>query len=265
MSKNTIRFTEKNSEGKDINVVIKRPGTKENSAATVYSNRVFADSVKNGCLTRQKLDDYMREQGLWDDEKADRLLELSNKIADGERQLARGGKTKDGKPFTKQQARTLAIDMRKWRFEQLRLVLKKQELDNFTAQAQAENAKFDYLVSCCILDEEGNRLFTDLDDYNSKAEEPYAIKAAGELAKLLNDFDPDFDKKRPENKFLLEHGFVNEDLSLIDKDGNLIDLKGNKIDKDGFRIDEEGRRLDDNGELVDEDGNPVEEFTPFED
>jgi len=134
-------------------------------------------------------------------------------------------------------------------------------------------------VSVCILDPDTRKpLFMDIDDYDSQAAEPYIIEAAGELASMMYNLSPDYEKKLPENKFLKRFQFVDEELRLINDDGHLVDGDGRLIndegrfvaydedgvlyfiDRDGDKLDEEGNYItDDDSEPVflDDDGNPI--------
>lgn len=266
MAKRIARFTEVGPDGKDVNYVVKYPTRQQQHGATLASIRAFNEAKEAGAIPRECLNQYMMEQGLWDKEKQERLEKLSIDLNEGERQLARGGVTKDGKKFTKEEAKKLAVNMRIWRIEQLLLLSKSRELDKFTLESQADNAKFDYLVSECTFTEDGDRVFDSLEDYISRSEEKYAIKAAVELSNMLYDMDDDYEKNKPENKFLLKFGFAREeDLHLINKDGHLVDAEGRLVNDKGRLVDKDGNLIDIYGKRVDEEGDPIEDFVPFED
>lgn len=266
MSKKVSRFTVKDTDGKDVVYVVKFPTRQQNHIAELASIRAFNEAREAGAVPREKLSQYLTEHGMWDDTKQKRLEELSKNLLDGERQLARGGKTKDGAKFTKDQAKELAINMRIWRLEQLLLLAKSREMDRYTLESQAENTRFDCLVSECTFFEDGKPVFTDLDDYINRSEEEFARKAASELSSLLYDMDDDYEKKRPENQFLIKYGFARDsDLHLTDDKGNLVDADGRRVNENGRLVNEKNQLVDVNGQAVDESGNPIEEFVPFED
>ncbi len=264
MAKKIARFTEK-LDDKDVQFVVKFPTRQQQHAANIASIKAFNEAQKAGAIPRDCLNTYMIEKGLWDDEKQNRLQQLSRDLMDGERQLARGGVTKDGKKFTKIEARDLAIKMRVWRIEQLLLLAKSRELDKYTLESQAENAKFDFLVSDCTFTDDGKRVFDSLDDYLLKSDEGYASKAAIELSNMLYDMDENYEKNKPENKFLLKFGFIREnDLHLINDKGKLVDSEGRLVNEQGRLINEKDELVDINGNRVDDEGNPIEVFVPFD-
>ena len=236
----------------------------QNEATKVY-NRAFRDALESGALLRNKLEDYMRSQGMWDDEKQATLEGLQKEILDGEKKLAKGG-------IRLSAAKEAALEMSQKRAEIRMMLMEKNSLDASTAEGQADNARFTSLLAQCILKEDGrNRVFADIDSYEESASQPWAVQAASELANMLYDLDHDYDKNLKENQFLVNYGFANEDLQLTNSDGHLID-----IDEDGVErlIDKEGRfiKYDDDGnaiyinrkgEEVDEDGKPKVAFQPF--
>lgn len=261
--KNKVEIKYTDEEGNEQVLVVVRPKAKDFANAQVESSKVFArlvnakdDDGKPVAVVRKKLDDYMRDVGLWDDEKEAEFKETVRKLQESERKLARGG-------IKLSEAKDIALDMRRTRFEQTMLLAEKRELDAFTVEGQAENARFDYLVSCCLRDEEGNRLFNSLEEYKNHAEQDHVAEGAAALADMLYGLDDDWEKELPENKFLLEYKFVNNDMRLVDKEGNLVDSTGRRVDEQGRYLDEEGNFVDRDGNRVDEDGNPIEEFTPF--
>lgn len=266
MSKRVSRFTIKDSEQKEVVYIVKFPTRQQQHKAQLASIKAFNEARGAGAVPRERLNQYLVDQKLWDVEKQKRLEELSKQLLEGERQLARGGRTKDGKKFSKEDAKKLAIDMRIWRLEQLLLLAKSRELDRFTLESQAENANFDCLVSECTYYEDGSRVFENMEDYVARAEEEYASKAAIELSNMMYSMDDDYEKRRPENQFLIKYGFARDtDLHLTNEKGQLIDSEGRFVNEDGRLINEDNQFIDVNGNFVDKDGNPVEEFTPFED
>ena len=259
MSKVTI--TDKNSVGEDVTVYVKKPNVQQLSESKLIKNRSFADGLKKGSVLRASVRSKMKEQGVWNDDLQKELDVVTFKLLEGEAQLKRGGRTKTGDKFTRTQARKLAIEMMDLRSRFLELRSLMSTYDQFTVEAVAEADEFDYLCSVCIMDEDGESNFKDMEDFKEKSEEPYVVKAVTELAKLVYEYDDDWFKKLPEMDFLIKYGFMNNDLQFI--------LNGELVDKDGKRIDEfgrylvEGRTTNEFGDNVDEKGNIVD-FVEFE-
>ena len=268
MNKNAIVVKGKDEDGNKVTVVVKRPSVAQRTEGQMVESIVFNKCVKKGIVTRSKLDGQMRANGEWSDEQDKELENLTKKIFAGERQLARGGKDKDGNPYTKEQCKELALDMRVWRMQQLFLLAETRRYDANTVEGQSENAKFDFFMSVCVVNEDESVHFESLDEYKSLAEQehPYINQAAGELANLLYNYDPEFEKQRAENRFLVKYDFAREeDGNLLNDDGDLVDGIGNLVNEEGRRINKEGKYIDVNGDVVDIDGNPVEDFVDFAD
>ena len=251
-----FEVTAKNLLGEDVTVFVVKPDSKALSEAKMESNKAFNEALKSGALLRSKIESYMVSQGLWDDEKTQKVMDINTKINDGTRKLKRGG-------IELEDARTLAIKIQDLRNELNDLLSKQRQLDNYSAEAQADNANFKSLTVSCVLEEEGKRIFKDIDDYESKKEEPYVFEACSKLAEIAFGLDSNWEKELPENKFLLQYGFCDENLNLVDEEGRRVSKEGKLIDENGRYINEEGQFIDYNGNLVDENGDPIEEFKPF--
>ena len=222
----------------------------QNEATKVY-NRAFRDALESGALLRNKLEDYMRSQGMWNDEKQADLEILQKEILDKEKQLAKGG-------IRLSVAKDAALEMSDKRAEIRAMLMERNSLDGSTAEGQADNARFDYLVSATLVYNDSNKpYFKDLADYRNKNTEAVSLEAARRLAQKLYGLDSNHEQNLAENKFLQEFKFVDKDLRLINKDGKLVDREGNLINEDGRYIDEEGN-------LIDLDGNPVNEEGDYE-
>lgn len=267
MSKNVATVVGKNDKDEDVTVIVKRPSILQNTEAQMVESSYFNRAIKEGNITRGGLRDHMFKTGEWDKSKDEELKELGLKVLAGERQLARGGRDVSGKTFTKVQARNLALEIRVWRYEQLILLARSRDLDAYTVEGKAENAKFDFFMSKCIYNEDQSQHFKDVEDYKIRAdlENEYINKAAGELANMIYNYDPEHEKKNAEYKFLVKYGYAREDGSLVDDQARLIDGEGNLLNEDGRLVNEDGEYIDINGDRVDKDGMPVEDFVEFDD
>lgn len=246
-------------DGKDQDFTIKSPSLGDQREAQKVYNQAFSDAVKSGCIVRARLDDLLKEQGLWDDNKQMRFNTLQQEILDNEKSLAKGG-------ISLKTAKNIALSMKRTREELRELISVRTNLDNHTAEGQADNARFNYLIaSCLVYSSTKEKYFKSYEEYLTRASEPVAIKAAQVLANMLYGLDSDYEKKLPENKFLTKYKFVDDKLRLVNKDGKLVDAEGRLIDEFGRFINEQGQYVDKNGNLVDENGDYLLESKPFTD
>jgi hypothetical protein len=244
-------------DDKEVALMVKSPSLSDQREAQKAYNQAFTDAIKSNAVVRAKLDDVLEEQGLWNKEKQAKFTELQQQILDGEKRLAKGG-------FSLKEAKNLALEMKKTRDEIRELISVRTSLDNHSAEGQADNARFNYLVSACVVYKDNNeKYFKNLEDYINRADDPAALLGAQKLANMIYGLDNNFEKNLPENKFLQKFKFVDDKLRLIDKKGRLVDSEGRLVDSEGRFINEEGNYVDKFGNRVDKDGEYVVEFKPF--
>lgn len=250
-------------DGIDKWLYVVEPSSKQQSEAAIVASKTFAQLVTNKddngnptCILRSQLNEYMKVNGLWSDEKDEELKVLIEKIRGSLRKLSKGN-------IKLSEAKEIALDIRRDRIEQTALLTQQTELDGFTVEGQIENVRFDYLVSVCILDQNHELLFETIGDYNKVNDLDHIIEAATELSSMLYGLDPNWQHELPENKFLKKYKFANNDLHLVNKENHLVDTKDNLVDNDGRVVNSDGKWINDEGELLDKDGFVIEEFNPF--
>ena len=217
MDENDFKIIKDNEE---IELTVKSPSPKNQRESQKVYNRAFSDALNSGSIVRARLDDVMKEQKLWDDKKEQEYQNIQHGILENERILAKGG-------ISLKKAKQCAIEMQKLRDNLKTLISERTTLDSHTAEGQADNAKFNFLVSCCVVYKDTNRpYFEGYEDYNKRAVEPAAIIGAQKLANMLYGLDDDFEKNLPENKFLHEYKFIDDNLRPINSDGRLVDHEG---------------------------------------
>ncbi|MQF98272.1 MAG: hypothetical protein FI729_01905 [SAR202 cluster bacterium] len=243
-------------------VLVKKPSNRVQSEAARIGALVWTKCIKDGVMTKQELDAFMKEKGIWGDDKEKRKEQIAQELSALEKRLYLGdkdGNVKRGgrkKRMKLSEAKTIALEMRTKRAELRDLLAEKITLETNTAESLSENAKFDYIVANCTFTEDGTRkIYASIEDYEKRAEDPIAFNAAATLAEMMYSVNKDFEAKLPENKFLSRFKLVNEDLSLVNKEGQTVDTKGNIINDLGHYLDAEGNRIDLNGNPLDEDGN----------
>jgi hypothetical protein len=242
---------------KEREILVKSPSLNDQREAQKIYNQAFTDAIKSKSVVRAKLDDLLQDQGLWNDEKQAKFSELQRKLLDGEKRLAKGG-------FGLNEAKDLAIEMKDTRDQIRDLISVKTSLDNHSAEGQADNARFNYLVSACVVyNDTKEPVFSNMEDYLNRGSEQVAALAAQNLANMLYGLDNDYESNLPENKFLKKYKFIDDKLRMIDKKGRLIDSEGRLVDENGRFIDDQGNFIDKFGNRVDADGEYIVETQPF--
>jgi len=242
------------------------PTSKVNEDASMEYNRMFSKSLRNGALLRESLDSFMREQNLWDDEQEEQYNSLLADISEKEKVLKLGG-------IKLSEAKDIAIQLRALRNLVRALIQQRNSLDVNTAQGQAENARFNYLLIHCLVyndraDDNGNfvRVYDTMDDFSSDEEggESVSVLAAEKFAHFYFGLDKDYESDLPENQFLKEHNFSDKDLFLVDDGGRRVDYQGRLIDENLRYVNEENEFVDIHGDRINEDGEPItDRVQPF--
>lgn len=241
-----------NGKTEIVKLLVKKPNNVILSQAQRIGAKAWTDCIRDGIMTKKELEKFMRQQGIWDDNKDEQQQKIVQEISDLEKQLYVGNrklKTSEGK--------NIAIQMRIKRNKLRELIAEKLSLEQNTAESLSDNARFDFLVANCTYYENGQRVYKDLEDYKDKADSEIGFSAATALAGLIYSVDKEFEAKLPENKFLKMFNFVNEDLTLVNNKGEMVDADGRRIDENGFYIDDNGNRTDRDGNKLDENGNYV--------
>ena len=125
----------KDRDGNNVTIDVLRHTAAHLRTAQMEYNRAFRDALESGALLRQKLDQYMTSQGLWNEEKEKKYQEINKEILDLERRLKGGG-------IKLKTAKRLAIRMREKRDEFRDLISERTAMDGNTAEGQADNARF---------------------------------------------------------------------------------------------------------------------------
>jgi hypothetical protein len=248
-------FTTKNESGEAVELAVVRPDRTTQDEAQKFYNLAFRNAIESKALVRLKLNDFVREQGIWSDEKEKQEAELRKQVRDKLYKLSQ-------KNMKLSEARALALAINDDRFKLRMLTAERDALDAITADAQADNARFNFLLSKCLVDAKGEPYYESYDEYIERSNERAAIDGATQLALLQYNIEENFQDKFPEVQFLKKYGFMDEKGRLVDKEGNFVTEDGKLSDEEGRFVNENGDYVDSEGRAVDKDGNylPSGEF-----
>lgn len=239
-------------DGNDVTVFVVTPTEQQKIEADKVNKRTFArlinETDENGksiAILRAKLFDYARQQGLWSDELQEQKNELIKNIQERLAKLEKGG-------IPLKEAREMALEIGDFRSEMMALEIPLTQLKRYSLESQCENAEYDYLVSKCILDEEGKPVFDSVEDYKSADNHPWLMEACVKFSEMQYGLEENWEMKLPENEFLKKFKLIDDDMNLIDKDGN-------RVTRDGRLVSE----LEKTPEVefqpfLDDEGNPIE-------
>jgi len=244
-------------------IFVVKPNNDVAGAAERYRSTIWMKCVKEGVPTRKEVENLLKERKIWDKDKDEELKKMREELDVLERQLFLGNG--DTKRVKLSEGKDIAIKMRKLRIKMQEFVAVKIDMENNSAEAQAENARFDYYVSACTYDGVSmQKVYSSIEDYNSRSTDATAVAAASKLYEVIYNLNSKTTDNIPENRWLKKFGFVDKDYSLVDKNNNNIDLEGRRIDKEGYYLNDEGKRIDKFGNLLNED-NQYDVTVEYED
>lgn len=237
---------------------VRKPTSPEYREARKVYNVAFNDAIASKAKLKACVNQVLQEQGLWNEEKQNELEGLYKEINDKVYRLQAGGiKLSEGKK--------LALEIAKARTKAQVLAAPIVMFNQHTAEGIADNAKFDYLLSVCLVYLDGRPYYQNAEDYSVKNDngDEVTLVGARKFAELMYEVSEDFVAGLPENQFLKEYKFVDDKYRLINKDGHLVDEEGKLVNEEGRYVDAEGNLVNADGKRVDEEGNFVVERKPF--
>lgn len=198
----------------DKTYYVAKPTAPDEGKAKLQQSKTFSQALENGACLKVQLNKVLKQRKIWDEEDDKEIEELTEKLAENLNKLEEGG-------FDIMEARKLAIETYRLRMAVVAKGAVLREHNSLTAEGQADDAYFDTLVACCCYNEDGTKVFKNYEDYINKSEEEYAVLLAQELSKIIYG-NLDYIKELPENQFLQEFGFINDNLEYIDENGNRV-------------------------------------------
>ena len=240
--------------GEEVDIYVLKPNNDIITKADMYRAKMWNKCIRDGIIIKKELAILMEERGIWNQEKSTSEEAIGKEIQELERKLFRG---ENGKRPKVSEGQRIAIDMRNLRLKLRDLITERITLEENTAEALSDNARFDYFVAECTFYKDGRKVYDGVEDYSQKNSDEIAYAAAAMLGDILYSLDPNFEGSLPENKWLKAFNLVDDELSLINVEGDLVDTAGRKVNESGHFIDDKDNRVDINGVPLSEDGNYV--------
>lgn len=248
-----INKTFKVKQGEEeLEITVKRPSSATLNRAHRVGVKSWTEAVRDGLFTKMTLLDFMYQNGIWDDAKESRQLSITSRIHELEKELALG--VGPNHKLKVSEGKDKALEIRALRFQLRELISEKISLESNTAEGLSENSKFNFLVANCTFYSNGKKVFESVDDYESRADEEVAFRAAAILGQMMYGLDDKYEDNLPENQFLKRFNLVNEDLALVNQDGETVDIDGTKVNEYGWLVNDKGERIDRDGNLLSESG-----------
>jgi len=265
MDGNRKTFDTIDKDGKPIKLAIIKPTNRLNQDANLAYNlkvsvliRKGAESPDQRLLLRAELENYLSKTGIWTMRDNLKVEALSLEIRAAELQLKKGG-------MKISEARQLAIEMSEKRRAILDLHEKRQQFDSATVEAQAENFRFEFLLTKCLVNAEtGAQYLRGHDDYINRQTEEAVVAGAKELANIVYNVEENIQISMFEMRWLKEAGLIDDEGRFVNNKGEFVDKNGRSVNEDGVYLDQRGQMVDAHGRAIDEKGNLLIEMAkPF--
>ena len=214
-------------DGTKVEIYVRKPTNGELSRAEKVRVKNWSKFRSDpDIMSKVQLNRYLEDRGIWDSVKEKEKTDLEKTIAELQERLTRPGKKK----VKLSEARNTAIELRKKRIEYRELISEKIELESNTTESLADNARFDYLVTCCTFYKDSDeKVYNSVGDYENDSTDT-AFTAAAALGQLLYNLTDSFEAALPENEFLIKQNLADKDnLLLTDFDGNYVDEDFNVV------------------------------------
>jgi hypothetical protein len=246
----TVNVERQDGSYEKVEIVVRRPTNATISAADRYRAKIWNQCIKDGITTKKQVEVFLKQNNIWGEDQEQEQQKIVTCLAELEKELFGAGKTEKKRKLS--EGKIIAEKMAKLRLDLRNLIAEKMSLQDNTAESLADNARFDYIVAdCTFYKKNGEKVYSSIEDYNSKSSDEIAYAAAAKLGEMLYAIDADFEKNLPENKWMIDYNLV---------DDQLRSVKNNElVDREGRRINEFGQYIDENGNRVDRDGNPLEQ------
>ena len=210
MLKRLLKLKIKNIEGV-TNLVFIKPITYavEQKLRIVYA-QTYRALVERQVATKSAMLDLLKKEGVWTDKEDDKFNELVVQISLQETLLETISKDNLDKQ------REAVVKLAKLRNELLELLQIKTEPMEFVAETIADEIKTENFLVESTFYEDGKPYFSSYEDFKTRRYNDDVVKIYDTFIKAININNTKTMLNFPENKWLLEHGYM-------DKSGNITD------------------------------------------
>lgn len=176
---------------------------------SIYA-KSYRQAVQDGFFLEAEVEDLLKSRNLDEESIKPQKNMLRKQLEKLEVKLS-GCSKEDG---------VVIVDkMKDTRKEMDKLDAAKNELSAQSASSIAENKRFSFYAYACVTDSDGDRLWESFEDF-LEDESDLAYQAATEIISLLYDANKVFinasEKSKPEVKWMVDNGFLDDDLNDIE-------------------------------------------------
>lgn len=248
-------------EAQEKEFAVVRPSLQLLNEANKLRSKLFTQLFESGTMLRQQVDTHLKDRNIWNEKLQAEYDAVQSEVIEKTQRLERGG-------IKLSEARDLAIEISEQRQQLVSMLVDRSDIDNLTCEGQADNERFNFLfANCLVYNDTGEKVYATVEEYVAESNSDVAVKGASEFYYLVSGTES-LDDQLPENKFLKQYEFVDDDFRYTERGtGRLISEDGKYIDEEGYYIDynEDGStfRVTYDGAKVDLNASSKVEFSPF--
>ena len=172
--------------GEEVDIYVLKPNNDIITKADMYRAKMWNKCIRDGIIIKKELAILMEERGIWNQEKSTSEEAIGKEIQELERKLFRG---ENGKRPKVSEGQRIAIDMRNLRLKLRDLITERITLEENTAEALSDNARFDYFVAECTFYKDGRKVYDGVEDYSQKNSVDTAGRKVNESGHFIDDKD----------------------------------------------------------------------------
>lgn len=174
----------------DKDYFIAPPSANDIKEADWQYSKVYTRSLTEGITTSAEMMDILRRRGIIGPEFEKRASELTTNLNEAIWKLDKAESIDD--------KRDAAIEVAIARDELFQWNQRLNGPMSNTCEQIADDARLEYLTSCMIVNDAGNRVWSDYDSYLKEKSNAMALKARFEVMLYIQGLDSDFLEKTPE-------------------------------------------------------------------
>lgn len=169
------------------NYKIVKPTIGQTTEADIAYSKAYTLAIKAGLLPRAAMEVEVEKNKLWPDENEAKLLQVSEELQAEVAKIRNSETSKADKAL----ARLNFIEKRN---EVIRLTALKQSLFMHTAETKGDEAKTSYLISKCVLNEDGSKVWNTQEDFTNERSSDIVERLVQELISFISGLDDKIDQ-----------------------------------------------------------------------
>lgn len=186
-------------EGETESYFIAQPAASDIRKADWQYSKVYNQAIMDGFLTQSQMIEVLKEKGILTETYTDRIETVRINLA---AELFKLENLPDG--LTDEDREAIAMEVARLRDELFRLNQQVNGPMGNTCENLAEDARTEFLTSRIVQTKDGEKLWTEFEDYQNEENSALAVKARFEVMLWMQGLESNFLENTPEQETLRE-------------------------------------------------------------